>query len=61
VGASRDEIDGVLRDYWSAGVRHIVALRGDPPGGLGTPYEPHPEGYASAIDLVEGAKRAARF
>lgn len=61
VGASRDEIDSVLRDYWSVGVRHIVALRGDPPGGVGTAYAPHPEGYASAIDLVEGAKRVADF
>ena len=61
VGASRDEIDSVLRDYWSAGVRHIVALRGDPPGGVGTVYAPHPEGYASAIDLVEGAKRIGGF
>ncbi|UPT63922.1 MAG: methylenetetrahydrofolate reductase [NAD(P)H] [Hyphomonadaceae bacterium JAD_PAG50586_4] len=61
VGASRDEIDSVLRDYWSAGVRHIVALRGDPPGGVGTAYAPHPEGYASAIDLVEGAKRIGDF
>ena len=61
VGASRDEIDSVLRDYWSAGVRHIVALRGDPPGGVGTAYAPHPEGYASAIDLVEGAKRIGAF
>ncbi|WP_135211111.1 methylenetetrahydrofolate reductase [NAD(P)H] [Vitreimonas flagellata] len=61
VGASRDEIDSVLRDYWSAGVRHIVALRGDPPGGVGTPYAPHPEGYASAVDLVEGAKRIGGF
>lgn len=61
VGASRDEIDSVLRDYWSAGVRHIVALRGDPPGGVGTAYAPHPEGYARAIDLVEGAKRIGGF
>ena len=61
VGASRGEVDEVLRDYWEAGVRHIVALRGDPPGGLGTPYEPHPEGYASAVDLVEGAKRVGDF
>src|SRR5690606_10737153 len=61
VGASRDEIDSVLRDYWSAGVRHIVALRGDPPGGVGTAYTPHPEGYASAVDLVEGAKRIGDF
>src|SRR5690606_34666134 len=51
----------VLRDYWSAGVRHIVALRGDPPGGIGTTYTPHPEGYASAVDLVAGAKKVADF
>jgi len=61
VAASRAEIDEVLRDYWNSGVRHIVALRGDPPGGLGTAYEPHPEGYASAIDLVEGARKAGAF
>ncbi len=61
VAASREEIDGVLADYWGAGVRHIVALRGDPPGGLGTAYEPHPKGYASAVDLVEGARRAGGF
>jgi len=61
VAASRQEIDGVLNGYWGAGVRHIVALRGDPPGGVGTPYAPHPEGYASAVDLVEGAKRIGGF
>jgi methylenetetrahydrofolate reductase (NADPH) len=61
VGASRDEIDGVLRDYWSAGVRHIVALRGDPPGGVGTAYEPHAQGYADAAALVAGARRVGAF
>jgi methylenetetrahydrofolate reductase (NADPH) len=61
VGASRADVDQVLRDYWAVGVRHIVALRGDPPGGLGVAYEPHPEGYASAVDLVAGAKRVADF
>ncbi|GIK50493.1 MAG: methylenetetrahydrofolate reductase [Alphaproteobacteria bacterium] len=61
VGASREEIDGVLRDYWSAGVRHIVALRGDPPGGVGAAYAPHPEGYAGAVDLVAGARKVAEF
>ncbi len=61
VGASRGEVDDVLRGYWDAGVRHIVALRGDPPGGVGTAYTPHPEGYASAVDLVEGAKRIGDF
>ncbi|MEZ6023684.1 MAG: methylenetetrahydrofolate reductase [NAD(P)H] [Hyphomonadaceae bacterium] len=61
VGASKAEVDEVLRGYWSAGVRHIVALRGDPPGGIGTPYAPHPEGYESAVDLVAGAKHIADF
>ncbi len=48
VAASREEIDAVARDYWEAGIRHIVALRGDPPGGIGTGYAPHPGGYAYA-------------
>ncbi len=61
VGASRDEIDAVLRAYWEAGVRHVVALRGDPPGGVGAAFEPHPEGYRGAADLVAGAKRVADF
>jgi len=61
VAASRAEIDDVLRGYWDAGVRAIVALRGDPPGGVGTAYTPHPEGYASAVDLVGGAKAIGDF
>lgn len=61
VAASRDEVDAVLRDYWRAGVRKIVALRGDPPGGVGMPYLQHPRGYASAIDLVEAASRVGAF
>ncbi len=61
VGASRDEVNAVLQGYWNAGVRHIVALRGDPPGGLGTAYVAHPDGYASAVDLVAGAKSVADF
>jgi methylenetetrahydrofolate reductase (NADPH) len=60
VGASRAEIDEVARGYWQAGVRHIVALRGDPPE-PGTPYAPHPDGYASAADLVAGLKTVADF
>src|SRR5690606_27445164 len=43
------------------GVRHIVALRGDPPGGVGAKYEPHPEGYACAADLDAGARQVAPF
>jgi methylenetetrahydrofolate reductase (NADPH) len=60
VDASRDEIDAIARAYWGAGVRHIVALRGDPPE-PGRPYEPHPEGYADAASLVAGLKRVAPF
>ena len=59
VGASRDEVDAVARAYWAEGVRHIVALRGDAPGGAD--YEPHPEGYAYAADLVAGLRRVADF
>jgi methylenetetrahydrofolate reductase (NADPH) len=60
VGATREEVDEVARGYWEAGVRHIVALRGDPPTGQAT-YEPHPGGYAYAADLVAGLKRIADF
>ncbi|WP_408895951.1 methylenetetrahydrofolate reductase [NAD(P)H] [Pararoseomonas baculiformis] len=60
VGATRDEVDEVARGYWEAGVRHIVALRGDPPAGQAG-YEPHPGGYAYAADLVAGLKRIGDF
>jgi methylenetetrahydrofolate reductase (NADPH) len=60
VGATRDEVDAVARRYWEAGVRHIVALRGDPPAGAAT-YTPHPGGYAQAEDLVRGLKRIGEF
>jgi methylenetetrahydrofolate reductase (NADPH) len=59
VGASRGEVDDVARRYWDAGVRHIVALRGDAPAGQ--QYEPHPQGYHYASDLVAGLKRVADF
>ncbi len=59
VGATRNEVDEVARQYWDAGVRHIVALRGDPPPGES--YSPHPDGYAFAADLVAGLKRVAPF
>jgi methylenetetrahydrofolate reductase (NADPH) len=63
VAATRVEIDAVAHEYWQAGVRHIVALRGDPPGGMGTSerYAPHPGGYAFAADLVAGLRRVADF
>jgi methylenetetrahydrofolate reductase (NADPH) len=60
VGASRAEVDEVARQYWEAGIRHIVALRGDPPADSGV-YEPHPEGYRYAEDLVAGLRRVAEF
>ncbi|HEY9538838.1 MAG TPA: methylenetetrahydrofolate reductase [NAD(P)H] [Kiloniellaceae bacterium] len=60
VGASRQQIDAVAEGYWQAGVRRLVALRGDPPKGS-SGYRPHPEGYAYAADLVAGLKRVADF
>jgi methylenetetrahydrofolate reductase (NADPH) len=60
IGATRDEVDGVARQYWNEGIRHIVALRGDAPEGAG-PYQPHPGGYAYASDLVAGLKSIADF
>lgn len=59
VGATRDEVDEVARQYWNAGVRHVVALRGDPAPGAS--YSPHPGGYPYAADLVAGLKRVADF
>ncbi len=60
VGASRTEVDEVARRYWEIGVRHVVALRGDPPEGSAV-YSPHPQGYAFAADLVAGLRRVADF
>jgi methylenetetrahydrofolate reductase (NADPH) len=57
VDATCAEVDAVIESYASAGVRHIVALRGDPVGGVGTRYAPHPQGYRNAADLVAGIKR----
>ena len=57
VSATRDEVDSVIRAYHDAGVRHIVALRGDPAGGVGEKYSPHPGGYRNAAHLVSGIKR----
>ena len=59
VNATRQEVDTVARSYWDAGVRHIVALRGDAPEG--SAYEPHPDGYAYACDLVSGLRRVGDF
>ncbi|MHA6768148.1 methylenetetrahydrofolate reductase [Sphingobium ummariense] len=60
VAASRDEIGEVADAYWEAGVRHIVALRGDPPE-QGKSFEPHPQGYAGAAELVEGLMKRHPF
>jgi len=61
VGASRDEVDAVVRLYQAAGVHRIVALRGDPPEGVGQPFTPHPDGYRNAADLVAGIRRIGDF
>jgi methylenetetrahydrofolate reductase (NADPH) len=60
VGATRAEIRAIAQGYWDEGVRHIVALRGDPPQGSDG-YTPHPDGYAYALDLVGGLKETADF
>ncbi len=59
VAATCGEIDEVIRNYCDAGVRHIVALRGDPVGGIGEKYAPHPGGYENGAALVAGIKRNA--
>jgi methylenetetrahydrofolate reductase (NADPH) len=61
VEASRVEVDEVIADYWNAGVRHIVALRGDPPGKIGGAYEPRADGYANATELSRAIKASAPF
>jgi methylenetetrahydrofolate reductase (NADPH) len=61
VDATKDEVNAVARQYWNEGVRHIVALRGDPVHGAGAKYEPHPNGYQNAADLVAGLKRIGDF
>ena len=61
VDATREEVDAVAQEYWDAGVRHIVALRGDPAGGVGSRYAPTPGGYVNAADLVAGLKKIANF
>ena len=60
VAANRDEVTAVAKNYWAEGIRHIVALRGDPPEGQAT-YEPHPDGFPFAVDLVSALKKIADF
>jgi methylenetetrahydrofolate reductase (NADPH) len=57
VGASSGEIDEIVDRYHEVGVRHIVALRGDPATGIGTPYVAHPDGYQTSAELVAGIKK----
>lgn len=61
VEASRAEVDEVIQDYWDAGIRHIVALRGDPPGSLGGAYTPRTDGYQNATELTAGIKAIGDF
>ena len=61
VEASRGEVDDVIRGYWDAGIRHIVALRGDPPGQIGGAYSPRPDGYRNATELTAGIRAIAPF
>jgi methylenetetrahydrofolate reductase (NADPH) len=60
VAHTKNEIAEIVRGYWDAGIRHIVALRGDMPGMAGK-YEPHPDGYAATPELIEGIRRIAPF
>jgi methylenetetrahydrofolate reductase (NADPH) len=60
VGAARGEIDDIVRGYWDAGIRHIVALRGDMPNMAG-PYRPHGDGYRSTPELIAGIRRIGAF
>jgi methylenetetrahydrofolate reductase (NADPH) len=61
VDASREEVHKVVEEFRAAGVRHFVALRGDPSTGIGTAYRPHPEGYANASELVKGLRDIGDF
>lgn len=61
IGATKLEIDEIVRTYWESGVRHMVALRGDPPGGPGEAYTPHPDGYRWTSELVAAIKAIAPF
>ena len=60
VNATREEVDAIARTYWDVGVRHIVAIRGDPPE-PGAKFAPFPDGYLNAADLVAGLKKVAPF
>jgi methylenetetrahydrofolate reductase (NADPH) len=61
VDAARDDVDAVIRDYWQAGIRHIVALRGDPPGQIGGAYQARADGYLNATELTAAIAAIAPF
>ncbi len=61
VGATKESVDAVARDYWDAGIKHIVCLRGDPPEGVGEKYTPHPGGYPYADSLAAALRDIAPF
>ena len=61
VGATVEEVNTVIRGYWEVGVRHIVALRGDPPDGSTGCYKPHPRGYENAAALTAGIRSIGDF
>lgn len=56
VSATREDVLTIAEGYWQAGVKHIVALRGDPPAGMGAKYEPHPGGFLDSVDLIRGLR-----
>lgn len=56
VGATKEEVLQVAEDFWTAGVRHLVALRGDPPEGMGATFEQHPGGFRDSVDLIAGVR-----
>ena len=61
VGATKREVNAVVRDIAAAGIGHIIALRGDPQQGVGAKFEPHPDGYRNAADLVAGIRELGDF
>ncbi|MBW3095943.1 methylenetetrahydrofolate reductase [NAD(P)H] [Pseudohoeflea coraliihabitans] len=61
VGATREAVDAVAREFQAAGIKHFVALRGDAQGGIGAKYVPHPDGYGNAAELVAGLKAIDDF
>lgn len=61
VGATKEEVHAVIEEFRAVGVRHFVALRGDPASGIGAAYQPHPGGYANAAELVAGLRAIGDF